>query len=117
MQGGNASLAAISAGYKSRWRAQQGWRLMKTQRITGRIREIQAGLAQDHGRDRDVLIGKLENIYRRAIENHQYHAATRAIEAQARLAAMAPVRKDDGDGDADADNDTGPAAAPALVKM
>jgi len=38
------------------------------------------------------LIGKLENIYRRAIENHQYHAATRAIEAQARLAAMAPVR-------------------------
>ena len=43
------------------------------------------------GGDRDVLIGKLENIYRRAIENHQYHAATRAIEAQARLGAMAPV--------------------------
>ena len=86
VQSGNASHAAISAGYRPRSRRQQGWRLMKT----ARIREIQAAMAGDHGRDREVLIGKLENIYRRTVENHQYHAATRAIEAQARLSMMTP---------------------------
>lgn len=113
VQGGNASLAAASAGYRPRSRAQQGWRLMKTRRIAERIRDIQAGLATEHGRDRDVLIGKLENIYRRAIENHQYHAATRAIEAQARLSAMAPLPKEDGRDAAEKPS----AAGPALVKM
>ena len=113
MQEGNASHAAITAGYTPRSRRQQGWRLMKTRRIAERIRDIQAGLAQDHGRDRDVLIGKLENIYRRAIENHQYHAATRAIEAQARLGAMAPVCG----GTTASDGESSAAAGPSLVKM
>ena len=111
MLGGNASHAAMDAGYKPRSRAQQGWRLMKTRRIAERIREIQVGLAT--GRDRDVLIGKLENIYRRAIENHQYHAATRAIEAQARLGAMAPVCG----GTTASDGESSAAAGPSLVKM
>jgi phage terminase small subunit len=109
---GNASSAAHYAGYRPSSRRQQGWRLMKTARIRDRIREIQIGLAGDHGRDRDVLIGKLENIYRRAIENHQYHAATRAIEAQARLSAMASPRAEDADG-----GEKSPAASPVLVKM
>ena len=65
------------------------------------------------GRDRDVLIGKLENIYRRAIENHQYHAATRAIEAQARLGAMAPVCG----GTTASYGESSAAAGPSLVKM
>ena len=101
----------MDAGYKPRSRAQQGWRLMKTRRIAERIREIQVGLST--GRDRDVLIGKLENIYRRAIENHQYHAATRAIEAQARLGAMAPVCG----GTTASDGESSAAAGPSLVKM
>ena len=42
VQGGNASHAAISAGYRPRSRRQQGWRLMKTARIRDQIREIQA---------------------------------------------------------------------------
>ena len=120
VQGGNASHAAISAGYRPRSRRQQGWRLMKTARIRDRIREIQAAMAGDHGRDREVLIGKLENIYRRAVENHQYHAATRAIEAQARLSMMAPPRQDAAatDGEpAGSARSAGPAASPVLVKM
>ncbi len=117
VQEGNASHAAITAGYTPRSRRQQGWRLMKTRRIAERIRDIQAGLAQDHGRDRDVLIGKLENIYRRAMENHQYHAATRVIEAQARLAALASVRGADADGEAKPAAAGAPSAGPSLVEM
>ena len=125
VQGGNASHAAVTAGYTRRSRRQQGWRLLKTRRIAERIREIQADMAAGHGRDHDILIGKLENIYRRAIENHQYHAATRAIEAQARLAAMAaPGKKNAYGGAPDRGTAAPPAAAgdpsasnPVLVKM
>ncbi|NQV82872.1 MAG: terminase small subunit [Rhodospirillales bacterium] len=113
VQGGNASYAAGDAGYTSGSRRQQGWRLMKTARIQDRIREIQAGMAHHHGRDHEVLLGKLENIYRGAIENHQYHAATRAIEAQARLSArMQPAA-----GDAALKSPAHPATSPVLVKM
>jgi hypothetical protein len=31
------------------------------------------------------LVGKLENVYRRAIVDHQFHAAARAVDLQARI--------------------------------
>ena len=39
----------------------------------------------------DVLLGKLEIVYRRAIEYHHFYAAARAVELQAKLAAMAKL--------------------------
>ena len=34
----------------------------------------------------EALIGKLEIVYRRAMEDHHFYAAARAVELQARLA-------------------------------
>ena len=81
----NASYAARDAGFESKWARKQGSRLMATTRIRVRIREIQVEMARDHGLGRDALIGKLEVVYRRAVENHHFTAAVRAVEAQARL--------------------------------
>ena len=85
----NASYAARDAGFESKWARKQGSRLMSTARIRARIREIQTGLARDHGLGRDALIGKLEVVYRRAIEDHHFTAAVRAVEAHARLGGKA----------------------------
>ena len=54
-----------------------------------RVSIIQAHLAEGNGRHLDVLIGKLEVVYRRALENHHFAAATRAVELQARLTGKA----------------------------
>ena len=86
-----AATAALEAGYTPRNARQHGYRLLKTDRIRARVREIQSSLAADHGRDLDVLLGKLEIVYRRAIEDHHFTAAGRAVEMQARLGRMAKI--------------------------
>lgn len=53
-----------------------------------RIRALHAEHARDHSSDADTLIGKLENVYRRAIQDHHFHTAARCVELQARLKAM-----------------------------
>lgn len=85
----NAAMAAHEAGYAPRSARKQGYRLMTTRRIGVRIGEIQAHLAEANGRHLDVLIGKLEVVYRGALENRNFAAATRAIELQARLTGKA----------------------------
>ncbi len=86
-----AATAAREAGYARTNARQYGSRLLKTERIRARIREIQSDLAADHGRDMDVLLGKLEIVYRRAIEDHHFYAAARAVELQAKLGRMAKL--------------------------
>lgn len=86
-----ASTAATEAGYARSNARQYGSRLLKTERIRARIKEIQSSLGADHGRDMDVLLGKLEIVYRRAIEDHHFTAAGRALEMQARLARMSKI--------------------------
>ena len=81
----NSAYAARDAGYSPKWARKQGSRLMTTGRIRARIGAIQAAMARDNGRDLDTLIGKLEVVYRRAIEDHHFTAAARAVELQARL--------------------------------
>ncbi len=85
------AVAAREAGYQAKWSRKQGSRLLATERIRARIREIQAQLARDGGADMDTLIGKLEVVYRRAIEDHHFYAAARAVELQAKLTRMAPA--------------------------
>ncbi len=87
------AVAAREAGYQAKWSRKQGSRLLATARIRARIREIQAQLARDGGGDLETLIGKLEVVYRRAIEDHHFYAAARAVELQAKLTREAACRR------------------------
>ncbi len=84
---GTAAAAARAAGYAPASARKQGWRLMRAARIRARIREIQIVLADHQDRTPEAVMGKLEIVYRRALENHQFYAAGRAAELQAKLAA------------------------------
>jgi phage terminase small subunit len=84
----NATAAAKGAGYAPSSARNAGYRLLRQPRILRRIAEIQAEIAPAHCRELDVLLGKLETVYRRAIEDHQFSAAARAIELQAKLAGV-----------------------------
>jgi hypothetical protein len=83
---GNASVAARDAGYSGRSAKNQGYRLIRQPRIRARVADIRRGLAAAYGLDADILLGKLEAVYQRAVEDHHFHAATRAVEVQARIA-------------------------------
>ena len=84
----NAAAAARQAGYADVSARQQGWRLLATRRIRARLAEIQNQLARDIADGLDPFIGKLEVIYRQALEDRRTLAAVRAVEAQARLVRL-----------------------------
>ena len=90
---GSAANAAREAGYAPQWCKNQGYRLMRQPRIRARVADIRRGLATDYARDPGVLMGKLEALYQRANEDHHFHAAVRAVEAQARIAARTGTKK------------------------
>ncbi len=96
----NATIAAKAAGYRPASARNAGYRLLRQPRIVDRIIELQQETAATHSRDVDVLLGKLETIYRRAVDDRQLSAAARAVELQAKLAGIAPTgppnRKQDG---------------------
>lgn len=84
-----ASVAAIEAGYSPPSSKHQGYRLLRSGRVRERIRALHAEHCRDlGGGDTEALIGKLENVYRRAVQDHHFHTAARCIELQARLASM-----------------------------
>ncbi len=82
---GSARNAAREAGYAPAWCKNQGYRLMRQPRIRARVADIRRELARDYALDAEVLLGKLETLYQRANEDHHFHAAVRAVEAQARI--------------------------------
>jgi len=65
---------------------------MRQSHIRERVAEIRPGLATAYCLDAGVLLGKLEAIYQRAICEHSFHAAARAVEIQARIAGLTPSR-------------------------
>jgi hypothetical protein len=67
--------------------------LLRHPRIVARITQLQGEMAQAHCRNLDILLGKLETIYRRAVDDHHFAAATRAVELQAKLPASVPFRR------------------------
>ncbi len=83
---GNATVAAKQAGYARPSARNQGYRLSRKPRIRARIAALRRGLARAYGLDAEVLVGKLEALYQRAVEDHHFHAAARAVELQARMA-------------------------------
>ena len=95
----NGAEAAREAGYTVRSARKQASVMLQTVRIRARIHEIQTQLAEDAGTDMAALIGKLEIIYRRAIGDHHFYAAARAVELQAKLvrAANRPPALNEGD--------------------
>jgi len=88
---GQAAAAARAAGYAPRSSNRQGWRLMRSARIQARIREIQAELARHGAQASDAMVGKLEVVYARALAEHQFYAAGRAVQLQAQLMKPGPV--------------------------
>ena len=84
--GANATYAARAAGYAPQSCKNQGYRLMRQPRIIARIAAIRRGLARDYALDAQVLLGKLEALYQRAVEDHHFHTGVRAVELQARIA-------------------------------
>ena len=82
---GCATTAARAAGYAPKSSRNAGYRLLRHPRIAARIAEIEAETARVHSRTSDVLVGKLENVYRRAVVDHQFQAAARAVDLQARI--------------------------------
>jgi|TARA_Y100000294_G_scaffold86827_1_gene81220 hypothetical protein len=101
---GNASVAASEAGYAHGSARNQGYRLTRRPRIRARIAALRRGLARAYGLDAEVLVGKLEALYQRAVEDHHFYAAARCVEIQARLAGLRhqpsprlrPTRGEDG---------------------
>ena len=89
---GNAADAASKAGYAYEWARNQGYRLMRQPRIQARVAEIRSGLASAYCLDAGVLLGKLEAVYQRAVCEHNFHAAARCVEIQARIAGHTPTQ-------------------------
>ncbi|MCH7937329.1 MAG: terminase small subunit [Proteobacteria bacterium] len=83
---GNASVAAKQAGYARASARNQGYRQGRRPRIRARIAALRRGLARAYGLDAEVLVGKLEALYQRAVDDHHFHAAARCVELQARMA-------------------------------
>jgi hypothetical protein len=65
---------------------------MRDVRVVERIAELHAETARAHCRGLEILLSKLEAVYRQSFEDHQYAVATRVIELQAKLAGFAPGR-------------------------
>jgi phage terminase small subunit len=86
---GNAALAAKAAGYSPVSARTAGYRLIRTPHVVLRIAELQGELAKTQCRKVDVLLGKLETVYRRAIDDRQFSVAARSVELQAKLAGLA----------------------------
>jgi phage terminase small subunit len=89
VESANAAAAARAAGYSAAAARNAGYRLLRRPRIAARIAAIQAEIARDACRDVDVLLGKLETIYRRSVADHRFSTAARAVELQARISGLA----------------------------
>src|SRR5512132_4736307 len=73
----NATLAAKTAGYTPASARNAGYRLLRHPRIIARIAQLQGEMAEAHCRNLDILLGKLETVYRRAVDDHHFAAAAR----------------------------------------
>ncbi|MGF1640705.1 MAG: terminase small subunit [Rhodospirillales bacterium] len=93
---GCAATAARAAGYAPRSANNAGYRLLRVARIGARIAAIEAERGDAHCDSREVLLGKLETVFRRAIVDHQFATAARAVDLQARLRGFTAAGADAG---------------------
>ena len=88
----NAAAAARAAGYAPRSARSTGYKLLRMPHITERLATLQGETADTHCKGREVLLAKLESVFRQAVEDNQFHAAARAVDLQAKLAGLASTR-------------------------
>ncbi len=88
-----AARAARAAGYSPESARNAGYRLLRHPLIAARIAAIHAETARAACRDVGVLLGKLETVYRRSVDDHHFSTAARAVELQARLSGLASAVK------------------------
>ncbi len=88
----SAAGAAHAAGYAPRRARLTGYRLLLDPRVTARIEDLQTARARAFCTSIEHLLGKLETVFRMAIEHHHFHAAARAVDLQAKLADLVPAR-------------------------
>jgi phage terminase small subunit len=92
VESANAAAAAREAGYAPRSARNTAHKLLRLSHVAERIALLQMHTARTQCRDREVLIAKLESVFRQAVEDNQFHAAARAIDLQAKLAGFATTR-------------------------
>ncbi|MBK8907918.1 MAG: terminase small subunit [Rhodospirillales bacterium] len=86
----NAAAAARHAGYAPQSCRTSAYRLLREPAVQARIAELQAEDARQVGDQSETLVGKLESVFRLAVEYHHFSAAVRIVEMQAKLAGIAP---------------------------
>lgn len=82
---GNAAKAAAEAGYSPRHARNHGYRLIRKSLVRNRIADLRASIARDSIGDRGMLMAKIEEIFRRALEHRDFAAALRVVQTQARM--------------------------------
>ena len=87
----NATRAAMAAGYSPHTARQQGSRLLRRQRLVERIAAIRRDMAREHCHDLGTLMGKLEALYRRAMEDHAFTAAARRDRTAGQVRGLIPA--------------------------
>lgn len=84
----NAAQAAIRARYSPKTANQQGHRLLTYAHVQARDKALQAQAAERNWITTDKILGKLEIVYERTLEEGMLAAANRAAELQAKLAGL-----------------------------
>ncbi|MCW5700070.1 MAG: terminase small subunit [Rhodospirillales bacterium] len=94
----NAAAAARYAGYAPQSCRTTAYKLLREPAVQARIAELQAEDARQVGRETETIIGKLESVFRLAVEYHHFSSAVRILEMQAKLAGIRPLVPDGGKG-------------------
>jgi len=92
----NGARAARKAGFSAASARQQANRLLSRDDVRERVRFLRIEMARRNCMTSEILMAKLEMVFRQALEYRQCASAIRAIELQARLAGLLPARKQTG---------------------
>jgi hypothetical protein len=84
----SAAGAARAAGYKPQHARSTAYKLLRDPLVQARIADLQAEEAKELTRASESLVGKLESLFRLAVEYHHFSTAVRIIDLQAKLSGV-----------------------------
>jgi hypothetical protein len=88
----SAAGAARAAGYKPQHARSTAYKLLRDPAIQARIADLQAEEARELTRATEILVGKLEGVFRLAVEYHHFSTAARVVDMQAKLSGLIASR-------------------------